>query len=90
MMLPSDDPNVEFSARGFEFLKVGEVEIHQSSEVNFDYDDALDRPGSSALWVNFPDRINREEALAVGEYLMRWATTGSFLRGRDEQAPCNV
>lgn len=40
------------------------------------YDDALDHPGSSALWLGENHHLNREEVKELVGYLQRWLETG--------------
>ena len=76
------------SDRGFEFLlhpaylpqnrkKVGDRLASQSSAVG-DYDDSLDRPGSSFLWVGDNHHLNREEVAQLAKHLKSWLHTGSL------------
>ena len=51
--------------------------IQQSSAVG-DYEDALDRPGSSYLWVGRDHHLNREEVDQLVTYLKRWLEDGTF------------
>jgi hypothetical protein len=74
--------------RGFNFvvtspnLEVRERVVQESSSVG-EYDDALDRPGSSYLWVGPHHRLDREEVAALVTYLQCWLATGR-LRPRDK------
>ena len=49
--------------------------VIQSSVVG-DYDDAMIRPGTSALWIGSHHHLNREEVAQLRDYLTRWLETG--------------
>lgn len=49
----------------------------QSSVVG-EYEDALDRPGSSALWIGAYHHLSREEVQEFIGYLQRWVKTGKL------------
>lgn len=50
--------------------------VQQSSIIGDYYDDALEKPGSSALWIGDSHHLNREEVAELVEYLTRWLDTG--------------
>lgn len=45
--------------------------VHESSAVG-DYEDALDVPGSSFLWIGEDHHLNREEVSELVHYLRVW------------------
>jgi hypothetical protein len=49
--------------------------VGESSIVG-NYDDALDNPGSSALWIGNHHHLNREEVQELVERLQHWLKTG--------------
>jgi hypothetical protein len=75
------------SDRGFEFLNHdayipadrGKYDrlASQSSAVG-EYDDAYDRPGSSALWIGEHHHLNREEVAQLVKHLKAWLKTGTL------------
>jgi hypothetical protein len=73
------------SDRGFEFLnhdtyenkpKAGRL-ASQSSAIG-DYEDSLDRPGTSFLWIGNDHHLNREEVRQFVAHLTAWLKTGSL------------
>lgn len=67
---------VKKTQRGFEYVEGCGVRLLQSSAIG-DYEDSVDRPGTSFVWVG--DRpLSRAQAAALGAHLMRWVATGSF------------
>lgn len=74
------------TSRGFDWIEhpaysIGEVKrlASQSSAIG-DYDDSLDRPGSSFLWIGESHHLNREEVAEFVKYLQAWLKTGSMKR----------
>ncbi len=53
--------------------------VSESSAIG-DYEDAFDRPGSSALWVGDDHHLNREELAELIKYLQCWLDTGRLSR----------
>lgn len=51
--------------------------VTQSSIVG-DYPDAMERPGTSALWFGFHHHLNREEVAQLVKHLQAWLDTGSL------------
>lgn len=49
--------------------------IQESSIVGY-YDDAYDRPGSSALWIGEHHHLNREEVAELILWLDHWLNNG--------------
>ena len=49
-----------------------QVCLIQESSVVGDYEDAMDKPGSSALWVGNDIHLNREEVDELVYYLQGW------------------
>jgi hypothetical protein len=51
--------------------------VSQSSAVG-DYDDALDRPGTSFLWIGADHHLNRNQVRELIAHLTAWVDTGSL------------
>lgn len=81
----------ETTARGFELLthakyaspgyETGggeETRLAQASSAIGNYDDALDRPGTSYLWIGKEHHLNREEVREFIRQLQAWLDTGGF------------
>lgn len=51
--------------------------VQQSSAVG-DYPDAVDRPGSSALWVGISHHLDREQVAELAKVLVHWLATGDL------------
>ncbi len=76
------------SPRGFEQLEHptylprdrGRERLVAVSSIVGDYDDAFERPGTSALWVGECHHLNREEVAELVAHLQAWLTTGSLCR----------
>lgn len=70
--------------RGFGLLKHNafasnnEVRLAQHSSSIGDYEDSLQRPGSSALWIGQDHHLNREEVAQFIAHLQSWLKTGSL------------
>ena len=71
----------EKTARGFIIVKhekyaSSPVEmtrlIQESSAIDFNYDDTLDNPGSSYLWIGDNHHLNREEVKELIGRLQYW------------------
>lgn len=54
------------------------VRIVQESSAIGRYDDALDRPGSSYLWLGEAAHLDREEVAELVAFLQRWLVTGKL------------
>jgi len=74
------------SNRGFEFLEHDVYPLgadhdsrlaSQSSAVG-EYNDSLERPGSSYLWIGMHHHLNREEVAQFVGHLQNWLNTGSL------------
>ena len=52
--------------------------IAQQSSAIGDYCDAIERPGTSALWIGNDHHLNREEVRSLIDHLQRWLETGSL------------
>lgn len=75
------------SDRGFEFLEHpkylpeerGDCDqlASQSSAVG-DYDDAMERPGTSFLWIGEDHHLDRKEVLQLVKHLNAWLDTGKL------------
>jgi len=69
---------IKASDRGFRFLmhmqypEPLEGRLLSESSVIGDYDDALDNPGSSALWVGDEFHLNREEVAFMVSAMQHW------------------
>ena len=57
----------------------------ESSAVG-DYDDSVDRPGSSFLWFGDHHHLNREEVSELVGFLQHWLDTGRLAGPKDENA----
>jgi hypothetical protein len=73
------------TARGFPVLlheaypdSDQEVALAQASSIIYDYPGALEKPGSSALWIGRDHHLRREEVAAFVGYLTRWLATGKL------------
>lgn len=58
--------------------------VQQSSVILGNYSDALDRPGSSALWIDENHHLNREEVAELMSRLAAWLATGSLRISSDK------
>jgi hypothetical protein len=56
--------------------------VQQSSVVG-NYEDAMERPGSSALWLGENHHLSREEVAELRDRLTLWLATGSLRLQRD-------
>lgn len=77
------------SDRGFEFLEHDAYPpganhdsrlASQSSAVG-EYEDSLERPGSSYLWIGMHHHLNREEVEQFVAHLQSWLETGNLKTG---------
>ena len=71
------------SDRGFYFLLEpnytephAETRLVSESSAIGDYEDSLDKPGSSFLWVGANHHLNREQVAELAAYLQNWLKTG--------------
>jgi hypothetical protein len=80
---------VHRSNRGFQYVEFIDRSgrtcgLQQSSAIG-DYDDAMERPGSSFIWLGIEGpglgrmHLNRMDVAALIETLGRWLDTGSFI-----------
>ena len=75
--------NVETTPRGFELINHATDErgsrrlVQQSSAVGDDPSDAIDRPGSSMLWIG-EAHLSRAEVTELVRHLQAWIETGSL------------
>ena len=76
--------HIEKSDRGFAFVMEEKYQnergeftrlISESSAIG-DYEDALDRPGSSFLWVGEDHHLNREQVAELIGRMQHWLDTG--------------
>lgn len=51
--------------------------VQQSSAIG-NYDDSMEKPGSSYLWVGNSHHLNREQVQELVEHLQAWLNTGSL------------
>lgn len=83
----------ERTDRGFETVNhpiyadwdAHEARIVQQSSFIGNYTDALERPGTSALWIGRDHRLNREEVAELRDRLSEWLETGSLRMAWDKQ-----
>ena len=54
------------------------LKLLEQSTIIGDYEDAFDKPGSSALWFGKDHHLNREEVAMVVHILEHWLETGDF------------
>jgi hypothetical protein len=80
---------IERTQRGFEYLSHPEYPeedpqkdrmLAQQSSIIGDYDDSMDRPGSSALWISEHHHLNRKEVAELINHLQHWLNTGHGIR----------
>ncbi len=81
-----DEMKTETTNRGFDLLshpvyppsnpRNASDRLVQASSVVGEYDDALERPGSSALWIGDNHHLCREEVAELVGHLTRWLDTG--------------
>jgi hypothetical protein len=71
------------SDRGFFFLMHptylpphDEGRLASESSAIGDYDDSMDNPGSSFLWIGDDHHLNREEVKEFIQHLRQWLKTG--------------
>jgi hypothetical protein len=72
--------------RGFELVTFTDrngkpCTLQQSSAIVTEYDDAFDRPGTSAIWLGTGEErmhLNREQVHELAALLNVWLHTGSF------------
>lgn len=87
-MKQSWEPIYDHTPRGFETARFTDAYEEpcsvQASSIVGEYDDALDRPGTSALWIGV-DRgdgtsermhLSRDQVGGLAAMLHRWLTTG--------------
>ena len=84
----------ETTARGFGVVKSEKYQnepgqwerlIQESSAIG-DYEDAMDKPGSSFLWVGDHHHLNREEVQELIERMQHWLATGRLAVDVDTSA----
>ena len=83
---------IDYNQRGFQVLVAESYPerlptrlVGQSSVVG-DYDDALERPGSSAIWVGDEHHLSREQVMQLIDHLQCWVETGYFVVEGDRAA----
>lgn len=52
------------------------IRLVQESSAIGDYDDAMDKPGSSFLWIGADHHLNREAVARLVKAMQRWLDTG--------------
>lgn len=79
--------------RGFEWIthptygnlpSEGSDALVRESSLIGDYEDALDRPGSSFLWIGQHHHLDREEVAELIERLENWVDHGSLKTDREQ------
>lgn len=55
-----------------------EIRLVQESSAVGNYDDSMDRPGSSFLWIGKDHHLNREEVAELIEHMRQWLDTGQL------------
>ena len=84
---------VETTERGFEIVrypvdgKGSEVTrlVQQSSRIGSTYEDAMERPGTSFLWLGNDHHLDREEVAHLIENLTNWLASGSLEQTTDKK-----
>jgi hypothetical protein len=51
--------------------------LQESSKIG-DYQDSMEKPGSSYLWINEDFHLNREEVLELVEIMLQWLKNGKL------------
>jgi len=75
---------LEKTNRGFEwighpdYLTNEPTRLVSQSSVIGNYEDSVDRPGSSFLWIGPDHHLNREEVTNLIAALQSWVETGSL------------
>jgi hypothetical protein len=54
------------------------IGLAQQSSAIGDYPDAMDRPGTSFLWIGERHHLNREQVAELSKRLQAWVKTGSM------------
>jgi hypothetical protein len=81
--------------RGFELIEhasytnAGEAQrlVQQSSAINFDAPDGVDKPGTSYLWIGHYHHLSRAEVRDLITHLQAWVGTGSLRIVSDQPTP---
>ena len=82
------DLRVEKSDRGFTFIlcepylarDLEHQRVASESSAIGDYDDAIENPGSSFLWIGDYHHLNREQVAQLVGHLQGWLETGELER----------
>lgn len=61
--------------------------IQESSAISPIYDNAMDLPGSSYLWVGENHHLNREQVAEMVRHMMNWLATGKLHPCEGEDDP---
>lgn len=76
---------IELSERGFRFLKKRnysvrpqETRVVSESSAIGPYDDSMENPGSSYLWVGNDHHLNREESRTLALAILHWTIHGKL------------
>lgn len=76
-----DKYRIKKTQRGFAIIRNDEREhfvlVQESSAIG-DHEDAMDKPGSSFLWIGNHHHLNREQVLQLVGHLQRWLSTGKL------------
>jgi len=82
----------ELSNRGFGFImhptyanRPEEARLISESSAVGDYEDSMDSPGSSYLWVGEHHHLNREEVEELVIRMQGWLTVGRLLPEEEEE-----
>ncbi len=86
---------IEKSERGFEFLyhpryldPHDDIRVVSQSSAIGNYDDSMEKPGSSFLWVGDELHLNRDEITELRDHLTTWLETGLLnVKPEPEPAP---
>ena len=75
---------VTLTERGFQIIEhesrrdsKPERLVQMSSAIG-EYEDAFDRPGTSALWIGDRHHLDREQVAELRDHLTRWLETGEL------------
>lgn len=65
----------------------GESRLVQESSAIGDYDDSMENPGSSYLWIGADHHLNREQVQKFVGILRHWLKNGRLHYCQEEQDP---
>lgn len=78
------------SERGFQALVIKDADrgdfgvVRQSSAIG-SYENSVDKPGSSFLWIGDEVLFNREEVKELISYLQHWLETGDLFKAETQE-----